>query len=238
MARAEGVGRMIARSIGPVAVRMAPQAAGGVLRRMLEIAIDGRGALPGAKATAARHLQRSGGSVDEAIESLIDFHIRLASAQGFVTNLGGVAALPVTIPANLAGVAVVQIRMVAAIAHLRGYDLADDRVRTSLVMCLMGADEVAKHIAAGKFPTSPMAVATAPVFDPVLDRLVAEYVVADMAGRISGKSMAIMFTKRIPLIGGGIGAVVDGIATHHVGEYAKIELANRRSLRRPVAVTD
>lgn len=229
---------MIARNLGPVAARMAPQAAGGVLRRVLEIAIDGRGALPGAKTTAARYLQQSGGSVDNAIESLIDFHVRLASAQGFVTNLGGVAALPVTIPANLAGVAVVQIRMVAAIAHLRGYDLADNRVRTSLVMCLMGADEVARHIAMGKFPTSPMAVATAPVFDPALDRLVAEYVIADMASRVSGKSMAVMFTKRIPLIGGGIGAVVDAIATHHIGRYAKTELVNRRSLRRPEAVSD
>src|SRR5215217_2777063 len=193
MARAEDVGRIIARNLGPMAARMAPQAAGDAFRRILEIAIDGRGAWPGAKSAAGRHLQRHGGSVDDAIDSLIDSHVRLASAQGFVTNLGGVAALPITIPANLAGISIVQIRMVAAIAHLRGYDLADNRVRTSLVMCLMGADEVAKHISLGKFPTSPMAVATAPVFDPVLDRMVAEYVVADMAGRVSGKSMAHVF---------------------------------------------
>jgi|SRR5215211_465429 len=237
MARAQEVGRMIARNIAPVVVRMAPQAAGGMLRGVLEIAIDGRGALPSAKAAAVRQLQRNGGSIDDAIESLIDSHVRLASAQGFVTNLGGVAALPITIPANLAGISIVQIRMVAAIAHLRGYDLADNRVRTSLVMCLMGADEVAKHISLGKFPTSPMAVATAPVFDPVLDRMVAEYVVADMAGRVSGKSMAHVFTKRIPIIGGGIGAVVDAIATRNVGEYAKIELANRRSHRYPAPVS-
>jgi uncharacterized protein (DUF697 family) len=76
-----------------------------------------------------------------------------------------------------------------------------------------------------------MAVATAPVFDPALDRVVAEKVVADLAGRLSGKSMALMFTKRIPLIGGGIGAVVDGIATHQICQYAKSELVPRRRLQ-------
>jgi uncharacterized protein (DUF697 family) len=214
-----------------MAARMAPQAAGGAFRRILEIAIDGRGAWPSARSAAGRHLQRHGGSVDDAIQSLIDSHIRLASAQGFVTNLGGVAALPVAIPANMAGVATVQIRMIAAIAHLRGYDLADNRVRTALVMCLMGGEEIAKHIALGKLPTSPMAVATAPVFDPALDRVVSEKVVADLAGRLGGKNMALLFTKRIPLVGGGIGAMVDGVATHQIGQYAKSERVTRRSLQ-------
>lgn len=224
---------MIARGIGPVATAVAkPQAAGGALRRVLELAIDGYGRLPGAKASAARQLQRSAGSGDAAIESLIDFHVRLASAQGFVTNIGGVAVLPVAIPANLAGVAVVQVRMVAAIAHLRGYDLDDNRVRTALVMCLLGGEQVVKLIKEGKLPTSPMAVATAPVFDPDLDRRVAEEVVADLAGRIGGKNLALVMTKRIPLVGGGIGAVMDGVATAQIGKYAKSELVPRRAIRR------
>jgi hypothetical protein len=231
MPTAGDVGKLIARGIGPVATMVArPQAAGGVLRRVLELAIDGYGKLPGAKASAARQLQRSGGSVDAAIESLIDFHVRLASAQGFVTNLGGVVALPVAVPANLTGVAVVQVRMIAAIAHLRGYDLNDNRVRTALVMCLLGGEQVVKLIKEGKLPTSPMAIATAPVFDPELDARVAEEVLADLAGRIGGKNLALMLTKRVPLVGGGIGAVVDGVATHQIGKYAKSELVRRRAL--------
>ena len=232
MPSAQGMGRIIARGIVPVASMVSPQLAGGALRRVLELAIDGYGRLPGAKATAARQLQRHGGSVDGAISSIIDFHVRLASAQGFVANLGGVAALPVAVPANLAGVAVVQVRMVAAIAHLRGYDLDDNRVRTALVMCLLGGEQVAKHIAQGTLPTSPMAVATAPMFDPELDRRVAEEVVGDLAARIGGKNMALLVTKRVPLLGGGIGAVMDGVATHQIGRYAKGELLRRRALAR------
>src|ERR671917_949364 len=176
MPLAQDVGKLIARGMGPVATIVAPQLAGGALRRVLELAIDGYGRLSGAKAHAARQLQRNGGSVDDAISSIIDFHVRLASAQGFVTNLGGLVALPVAIPANLTGVAIVQVRMVAAIAHLRGYDLDDNRVRTALVMCLLGGEQIAKHILSGRLPTSPMAVATAPVFDPELDRQVGEEV--------------------------------------------------------------
>jgi uncharacterized protein (DUF697 family) len=230
MASAEDVRRRIATVMTPVANLVTAQGAGGVLRQVLEVAIDGYGRMPSAKTVAARHLQRLGGSVDEAITSIIDHHIRLASAQGFVTNIGGVAALPVAIPANITGVAIVQVRMVAAIAHLRGYDLNDNRVRTALVMCLMGGEQVAKHIADGSLPTSPMAVATAPIFDPDLDRQVADDVVADLAARIGGKNLALAIVKRLPLAGGGVSAVMDGIATYQIGRYATGELLGRRAL--------
>jgi uncharacterized protein (DUF697 family) len=72
-------------------------------------------------------MEKHEGSVDDAVDAIIDTHVRLSSAQGFATNLGGVALLPVAIPANLTGLAILQIRMVAAIAHLRGYDLDDNR---------------------------------------------------------------------------------------------------------------
>lgn len=224
------VGKFLVRGIGPVAAIVAPQAAGGVLRRVLEVAIDGLGPLPSAKTVAAKALERHQGSLDSAIDSLVESHVRIASAQGFVTNLGGFAAMPVAVPANLTGVAVLQVRMVAAIAHLRGYDLNDNRVRTAVVMCLLGGEQIARFIADGKLPTSPMAVATAPVFDPDLDRRVAEEVVGDLMARVGGKNLALMVTKRVPLVGGGIGAVVDGLATRQIGRYAQGELPRRRAL--------
>lgn len=230
MPTAHEVGRAIARGIGPVARTINPASAGGALRRVLEVAIDGYSRVPGARTVAAKHLQKHGGSVDDAIDSVVTQHVRLASAQGFVTNIGGVAALPVAIPANLTGVAVVQARMVAAVAHLRGYDVGDLRVRTAVVMCLLGDEEVTRRIRDGSLPTSPMAIATAPVFDAVLDRQVADAVLADLMGRIGGKNLALVVTRRVPLLGGGVGAVVDGLATRQIGEYAKAELLRRRAL--------
>ena len=232
MASAQEVGRRIATAISPVASLVTAQGAGGAMRQVLEIAIDGYGRLPSARSAAARHLQKQAGSADEAISSIIDHHVRLASAQGFVTNIGGLAMLPIAIPANITGVATVQVRMVAAIAHLRGYDLNDNRVRTALVMCLMGGEQVAEHIAEGTLPTSPLAVATAPIFDPELDRLVAEEVLTDLAARIGGKNVALAIVKRVPLMGGGVSAVMDGIATYQIGRYASGELVRRRALVR------
>lgn len=230
MASASSVGKRIVLGLAPVATRMAPQAAGGVLRRVIEMAIDGVGRLPSAKSVAARQLERHGGSVDDAIEGIIDQHVKLAGAQGFVTNIGGAAVLPIALSANLTGVAVVQVRMVAAIAHLRGYDLNDNRVRTALVMCLLGGEQVAQRIAQGTLPTSPMAVATAPVFDRDLDTTVAQEVVGDLLSRIGGKSVALAISRRVPLVGGGVGAVMDGAATRNIGTYAKGELPRRRVL--------
>ena len=230
MASAREMGKAVVRGLAPVATRVGPQAAGGVLRRVIELAIDGYGRVPSARTVAAKQLGRHGGSVDDAIESLIDHHVRLASAQGFVTNLGGLPALPVSIPANLTGVAVVQVRMIAAIAHLRGYDIDDGRVRTAMVMCLLGGEQVGKRIALGKLPTSPMVIATAPMFDSELDAQVAQEVVADLLARVSGKRAALMITKRVPLVGGGVGAVLDGLATHQIGKYAKGELVRRRAI--------
>jgi uncharacterized protein (DUF697 family) len=230
MASAQDMRRRIVTVMGPVANLVTAQGAGGALRQVIEVAIDGYGRMPSAKAVASRYLQRHGGEIDEAITSVIDHHIRLASAQGFVTNIGGLATLPVAIPANITGVAIVQVRMVAAIAHLRGYDLEDNRVRTALVMCLMGGEQVARHIAEGSLPSSPMAVATAPMFDADLDRQVADDVVTDLAARIGSKNVALMIIKRLPLAGGGLSAIMDGLATYQIGRYATGELARRRAL--------
>ena len=67
------------------------------------------------------------------MHEVIEFHVRLAGAQGFVTNLGGVVTAAVAIPANITGLALIQCRMIAGIAHLRGYDLHDPRVRNAIL---------------------------------------------------------------------------------------------------------
>jgi len=220
-----GVARFVASSLAPAAQRFAPQAAAGVLRQILEIAIDGYQRFPGAEKVAERHLAKHDGDAELAVDTVIEQHIRLAGVQGFVTSIGGLVTLPVALPANLTGLAVVQARMVASIAHLRGYDLDDPRVRTAV-------DGVADRLEKSSLPTSPLAIATAPVFDPELDRLVAGEVVGELIARISGKRMGLMVTRRIPLLGGAVGAGVDGWSTYRIGRYADKSLVRR--IRRPI----
>jgi uncharacterized protein (DUF697 family) len=136
--------------------------------------------------------------------------------------------VPVALPANLAGLAVVQMRMIAAIAHLRGYDVDDRRMRVALTLAMLGEDEVRKQVSSGKLPATPMVVATAPVFDPALDRHVSERVFGDLGTKMAGKHVVVQVAKRIPLVGGGVGAAADSYFTYALGQYARREFVRRR----------
>ena len=80
---------------------------------------------------AARYPSR-----EEAIDALINWQAARASATGFISNLGGLITLPIAIPANLGAVIFIQLNMVARIAHLRGYEVSSDQVRTFALACL------------------------------------------------------------------------------------------------------
>ena len=158
---------------------------------------------------------------------MIENHVRYAGAQGFVTNLGGLVTAAVTIPANITGLALIQCRMIAGIAHLRGYDLDDPRVRNAILACLLGEDAVDALVKKKKIPAPPMALATAPAYDPDLDRLVAAEVASDLITRVAGKRLAIAVGRRVPVVGGVVGVGADGFATWRIGRYADRELLPR-----------
>lgn len=205
----------------------APRMVGGVLRRVLVLAVEGVNGFAGAKSAAASALDRHG-DVEKAIEALTTQHIALAGAQGILSNLGGFVTMVITAPANLAGLAVVQARMVASIAHLRGYDVDDERVRTAIAMCLV-ADSLERLLASRGLPHSPLVVATAPVVDAELGAQISDRIGTELVTRISGKKLALVFmAKRIPLVGGGVGGAFDGWDTWTIARYARRELVPRR----------
>lgn len=216
------------KALAPASRRISPEFASGLVRQALELAIDGVGEkLPGVVATAAKRLDRAGGDVDRAIHDTIEAHVRLAGAQGFLTNLGGVVTLTFTIPANVTGLALLQCHLVATIAHLRGYDVDDPRVRNAILACMLGEEGMMTLMRRGRMPSTPMAIATAPEHDPVLDRRVAIEVTTDLITKVSGKRLVTSVGRRIPLMGGGIGAVADGLSTWQVGRYAERALLSR-----------
>ena len=221
-----------ASDFGKQLVTRTPEVAGGLLRSIIEFAINGNTAFPGAKTSAARALQAKG-EREAAIDSVVMQHIGLASAQGFLTSVGGLITLPVGLPANLAGLAVLSVRMIGSIAHLRGYDVDDRRVRSALTLAMLGDDEVRRLVADGKLPTSPLAIATAPMFDPDLERRISERVMGSLAGRMGGKHLAVVIVRRIPLVGGGVGAAVDGWLTFGLAAYAKREFVARHQASIP-----
>ncbi|PKQ21567.1 MAG: hypothetical protein CVT65_17885 [Actinobacteria bacterium HGW-Actinobacteria-5] len=221
-----------ASDFGKQLVTRTPEVAGGLLRSIVDFAIDGSPAFPGAKASAARSLQ-SKRDREQAIDSLARYHVSMASMQGFLTSVGGLITLPVGLPANIAGLAVLSVRMIAGIAHLRGYDVDDRRVRAALTLAMLGDDEVRRLVADGKLPASPLAIATAPMFDPALEQRISERVMGALAGRLGGKHLAVVVVRRIPLVGGGVGAAVDGWLTFGLAGYAKREFVARHQASIP-----
>ena len=118
-----GITGTVGKRLAPRISQAAPGLTHGFVRTALERAINGVGSLPGAAKIAQRLLDEHQGDVDRAIRELIEMHVRYAGAQGFLTNLGGLVTAAVAIPANITGLALIQCRMVASIAWLRGYDL-------------------------------------------------------------------------------------------------------------------
>lgn len=219
----------VARQLAPRAVAMAPGLTSGFVREALHRAIVGVGPLPPAAQAADAQLREQKGDVDKGIHEVIENHVRYAGAQGFVTNLGGVVTAAVTIPANVTGLALVQARMVAGIAHLRGHDLDDPRVRNAVLTCMLGRDSVDKLVKKRKLPAPPMALATAPHHDPELDKRISTEVAAELVARVAGKRLVVTVGRRVPVVGGLVGMSADGYQTWKIGRYAERELLPRAS---------
>ena len=96
-------GRIAAPRIG----KIAPGFTSGFLQKVLARAIAGVGPFDSAAAVADRALAEAGGNVHRAVDALIRSHTRLAGAQGFLTNIGGLVTLAVSVPANVTGLVMV-----------------------------------------------------------------------------------------------------------------------------------
>lgn len=76
---------------------------------------------------------------EEAIRRLIRSETLWAGAVGFINGFPGVITIPIAVPVNLVSVLYIQLRMVQAIAIIRGYEPNDEEVRAFLLACLVGS---------------------------------------------------------------------------------------------------
>ncbi len=222
-----GIADRMARSLTPRVSQLAPDMTHSFVREALERAINGVGPLPPAASAADKQLREQHGNVEKAVHEVIENHVRYAGLQGFATNLGGLVTAVVAVPANVTGLALIQCRMVAGIAHLRGYDLEDPRTRNAILACMLGEDAVASLVKRRKLPAPPMAIATAPTHDAHLDKIVSAEVASELLSKVAGKRVVTTVGRRVPVVGGLVGAGTDGFATWKVGRYSDRELLPR-----------
>ncbi|MGE6414830.1 EcsC family protein [Planococcus kocurii] len=195
----------------------------GKIERMLDWAYDkSLNGIPGTDSAyeMAENFLSKHDDIDKAIDSLIRWQNTKAATSGFLTGLGGLIVMPVTLPANIASVMYVQVRMIAAIAHMKGYDLKDDQVKTFVFVCLTGksASDILKStgikignaFAKQSIIKIPGKVIVA-INQKVGFKLLTKF----------GEKGVINLGKAIPIAGGVIGGAFDGIGTGIIGKTAK-----------------
>ena len=162
---------------------------------------------------------RKSHSVDKAAVKLINSQIAKSTASGFITGLGGILTIPVSLPANLATVLYFQLRMIAGVAYMAGFDVHSAQVRSLTYMCLAGLtmEQVLKNtgIKVGTRITKSVAAKlpgklTASINQKVGYRLFTKF----------GNRSALSVGKAVPILGGIISGGIDMMETQMIAERA------------------
>ncbi|MDN4612335.1 EcsC family protein [Arthrobacter burdickii] len=159
--------------------------------------------------------------IDKVIKRLTLESVEAAGVNGFVTGLGGFIAMPVTIPANMAGALVINARLAAAIAYLRGYDPSDPHVRTMVTLVAVGsnAQQIAKTI--GIKAGEKVAINAIKKLPIAVIREINKKVGFALVTKYGTKRSVVTLAKGIPLVGGVVGGGVDATMTSVIGRTAK-----------------
>ena len=170
--------------------------------------------------TLADHYRQSNIAWDQQVNRLIRWQDAKCGVSGFVTGLGGLLAMPVTLPASLTSSLFIQIRMIAAIAILAGHDVRNDRVQTLVYACLVG------HAVKDVLKSTGINIGTK--LGTQMMKNVSTQTIKQINKRIGfclltkfGSRGVINLGKCLPLVGGIIGMSCDGISTHLIGKTAK-----------------
>ena len=156
----------------------------------------------------------------DRIDSLIRWETTKNFTSGFLTGLGGIITLPVTVPAAFGAAWIVQARMSAAIARLSGHDTASDRVQTFVTASLLGDGvkeilkrsgiQIGKGLARGLIKQVPGKLLIS-INKQVGFRLLTK----------AGSTGAVNLVKMVPFVGGAVGGTVDAYMCKAVGKTAK-----------------
>ncbi len=159
-------------------------------------------------------------SREDAINSVIYRRCFQAAGTGFVTGLGGVAVLPLALPASLASSYALAANNIAAVAYLRGYDINSGRVRSMILLCLLGRSAGRVLKAAGFHVTKKL---TQQMIQKMPGKVLLE-VNKRIGFRLltkTGEKGLLNFAKLMPIAGGVVGAGVDGHFVRKAGLTAK-----------------
>lgn len=158
-------------------------------------------------------------NVEAAAKKFINYQIAKCTTSGFLTGLGGLITLPVAIPANISSVMYVQMRMVAYLAYMGGYDTRSDQVQTLVYACLAGisVDQILKSVSiqfGTKFTTAMVKKISGTVLTKINQKVGFRFITK------FGSKGLINLGKAIPVVGGIIGGGFDLAETKVIANRA------------------
>ena len=154
-----------------------------------------------------------------AAKSFIKYQIAKCTTSGFITGLGGLITLPVAIPANVSSVMYVQMRMIACLAYMGGYDTNSDQVQTLVYACLAGIsiDQVLKNVSI-QFGTKFTVAMVKKIPGTALTKI-NQKVGFRFLTKFGSKGL-INIGKAVPIVGGVIGGGFDLVETEIIANRA------------------
>lgn len=194
----------------------------GKMERLLswtyERVLESHGPISSAAEIAESYRGRRASLLKDA-RALVRWQVAKTAGAGFAAGFGGLPTMPVALPVEMASVLIVQVRMIVAIAHLGGYDLNDDRVKTLCFLCLCG-DGARTILAELGTEVTKRALINA------LERLPGKIIV-EINKKVGfrlltkfGERGAINLVRAIPVLGAAVGAGTNAVWTKQIGNQA------------------
>jgi len=184
-------------------------------------AIKGIPPLSGCKSLAQEYLlDKSYADNDDRVSSLINWETAKNFTIGFITGLGGLITLPISISASLGASWILQARICGAIACIYGHSIDEDRVRTLTLLCLIGdcAKEVLKNFGI-KIGEKIMQKALAKIPGKILIEINKQ--VGFRLITKAGEKGLINISKTIPLVAAPVSGAFDAYTCRIVGNTAR-----------------
>jgi uncharacterized protein (DUF697 family) len=167
----------------------------------------------------AEDYRRDGMTPRQGARNFIRWQVAKAGAGGVLLNLPGLGSNVITMPAELTYTTYVQLRMVAVIALLYGWDARSDLLKTIALLCLLGDDAAGAVRACGvqagaRFTAGALAGVPRQTLSQI-NRQVAVRLVS-----MSGRSGALYLITFLPIVGGLVSGGLNAAATRGIGRRA------------------
>lgn len=205
-----------------VAVLNSPEQVQALLDACYQAALDGIPKVSSSVDTLVDEYRGKSETTAEAARKLISNQLIKCSTSGFLSGVGGALTLPVTVAAvsaNIGSVIYMQMRMVAALAQMGGYDIHSDQVQTMVYVCLTGKAMSDILKSAGIKTSERLAVNVKKKLPGLVCTAINRRVGMRFVTKFGEKGV-VNLGKMVPVVGGVVGGGFDFATTKMIGDNA------------------